>query len=317
VPAVFDIALNARFRGVVRRRGMVWAGSAGWGEFSPFEDYRPDECVAWWRAAEEAAELGFPPAARRTVPVNAIVPAVGPGRAAAIVAASGGCGTVKVKVAEPGQTAAEEIDRVAAVRDALGAAGQIRIDANGAWDVETAVGRIARLDKAAGGLEYAEQPCALVGELAAVRRRVNVLIAADESIRRAADPLEVKRLAAADLVVLKVQPLGGVRACLALAAELDLPAVVSSAVETSVGLAMGVALAAALPRLDFACGLGTGQLLAGDLVADRLVARDAALPVRSVSPDPALLAEHAAGPVVDRRWRRLLSQVKRLADAEP
>ncbi|MDR2564690.1 MAG: o-succinylbenzoate synthase [Bifidobacteriaceae bacterium] len=313
MPAVFDIPLTTRFRGITRRRGMVWEGPAGWAEFSPFEDYPPIECLPWWRAAQEAAELGFPPPVRRSVPVNAIIPAVGPRRAAQIVAASGGCDTVKVKVAEPGQTAAQEADRVKAVRDALGPGGRIRIDANGAWDVETAVSRIAELNKAAGGLEYAEQPCATVPELAQVRKRAAVPVAADESIRRAADPFQVKRRQAADVVVLKVQPLGGVRACLALAEELDLPVVVSSAVETSVGLAMGVALAAALPRLDFACGLGTGQLLAADLVQDRLLASDAVLLVRQPLPDPALLAAHAAGPADQRRWRDRLDQVRRLA----
>ncbi|MDR2374311.1 MAG: o-succinylbenzoate synthase [Bifidobacteriaceae bacterium] len=313
--AVFDIPLTNRFRGVGRRRGVVCEGAAGWGEFSPFEDYPPAECVPWWRAAREAAEVAFPPPRRLTVPVNAIIPAVGPQAAARLAAASGGCVTAKVKVAEPGQGAAEEIDRVAAVRDALGPAGKIRIDANGAWDPDTAVERIAALDRAARGLEYAEQPCPSVAELAQVRRRVQVPIAADESIRRAADPFEVKRQQAADLVVLKVQPLGGVRACLRLAQALDLPVVVSSAVETSVGLAMGVALAAALPRLDFACGLGTGQLLAGDVTPQRLLVSDAVLPVRRVVPDPAWLAAHRATAAVERRWRERLDQVRRLAEA--
>ncbi|MDR1635017.1 MAG: o-succinylbenzoate synthase [Bifidobacteriaceae bacterium] len=316
MPTVFDIALTTRFRGVTRRRGMVWRGRTAWAEFSPFEDYSPEECVPWWRAAREAADQGFPPPLRQTVPVNAIVPAVGPEQAASLIAAAGGCRVAKVKVAEPGQTAAQEIDRVAAVRDALGEGGKIRIDANGAWDPDTAASRIAQLDKAAGGLEYVEQPCATVAELARVRRRAQVPIAADESIRRAADPFLVKQHQAADLVVLKAQPLGGVRACLELAERLELPVVVSSAVETSVGLTMGVALAAALPRLDFACGLGTGQLLSADLVLDRLLASDAVLPVRPAIPDPALLAAHSADPAERRRWLERLDMVRRLADAQ-
>jgi O-succinylbenzoate synthase len=230
------------------------------------------------------------------------------------VAQSGGCQTVKVKVAALGQTEAQEVDRLKAVRDSLGPAGKIRIDANGAWDRETALERLLALDKAAQGLEYAEQPCRTVRDLAWVRQRSDVLIAADESIRRARDPLRVKRLEAADLAVLKVQPLGGIRACLRLAEELELPVVVSSAVETSVGLAMGVALAAALPRLDFACGLGTGRLLSGDLVRDRLLVDSAVLPVRPVEADPALADRYAANPAVDRRWRERLEQVKRSAD---
>jgi O-succinylbenzoate synthase len=294
---------------------MVWSGAAGWAEFSPFEDYRPTDCVPWWRAAQEAAEQGFPAPRRTEVEVNAIIPAVGPVAAAKLLAGAGGARTVKVKVAEPGQTEAQETARLAAVRAALGPRGKIRIDANGAWDAETAIARIKRLARAADGLEYVEQPCRTVQELALVRRRSEVPVAADESIRRARDPFEVKRLEAADLVVLKVQPLGGVRACLRLAERLELPVVVSSAVETSVGLAMGLALAAALPRLDFACGLGTGQLLSGDLVRERLLVSDAVLPVRAVSPDPALLAEHAAAPALERRWRERLDQVRRLAEA--
>ena len=154
----------------------------------------------------------------------------------------------KVKVAEPGQSPAEDEARVEAVRDALGPSGRIRVDANGGWDVDAAVAAIGRLDRAAGGLEYVEQPCASVEDLAAVRRAVGVPIAADESIRRAADPYRVRDLEAADVAVLKVQPLGGVRACLRIAEDIGLPVVVSSALETSVGIAAGVALAAALPE---------------------------------------------------------------------
>jgi O-succinylbenzoate synthase len=312
---VFDIPLATRFRGIRRRRGLVWRGEAGWGEFSPFEDYAPADCVPWLRAAREAADQGFPPPVRSTVPVNATVPAVGPVEAAALVEAAGGVRTVKVKVAEPGQTADQEADRLAAVREALGPGGLIRIDANGAWDQDTAVERIKRLDRAAGGLEYVEQPCAATDDLAAVRRRVATPIAADESIRLAADPLEVVRLEAADIAVLKVQPLGGVRACLNLAAELGLPAVVSSAVETSIGLSLGVALAAALPRLDHACGLGTAQLLAGDLAVPGCRVQDGGLAVGRVSPDPQALARWAPSQATRTRWLERLGQVAALADA--
>ena len=176
--------------------------------------------------------------------------------------ASNGCRTAKVKVAEPGQSESDDLARLEAVRDALGAGGHVRIDVNGLWDVDTAVTRLPRYDRAAGGLEYVEQPCATVEELAAVRRRTTVPIAADESIRRAEDPMRVVALEAADIAVLKVQPLGGVRACLRIAEQIGLPVVVSSALESSVGIAAGVALAAALPELPYACGLATVQLLA-------------------------------------------------------
>ena len=186
----------------------------------------------------------------------------------------GGCATAKVKVAEPGQSLAEDQARVEAVRDALGPSGRVRVDANGAWSVDDAVTAIGLLDRAAGGLEYVEQPCATVEELAAVRRAVDVPIAADESIRRASDPYLVRDLEAADIAVLKVQPLGGVRACLRIAEEIGLPVVVSSALETSVGIAAGLALAGALPSLPYACGLATVQLLTADVVAEPLLPVD-------------------------------------------
>ena len=174
------------------------------------------------------------------------MPAVDAARAHAIVRASG-CRTAKVKVAEPGQSPTDDLHRVEAVRHALGPDGHVRIDANAAWDTDTAVRRIRDLDSAAAGLEYVEQPCATLEELAAVRRRIDVPIAADESIRRADDPLAVRLAGAADIAVLKVAPLGGVRAALEVAERCGLPVVVSSALETSVGIAAGVALAAALP----------------------------------------------------------------------
>ncbi|MDR1394421.1 MAG: o-succinylbenzoate synthase [Bifidobacteriaceae bacterium] len=310
---VFDIPMTHRFRGTERRRGVVFQGDAGWAEFSPFGDYPADEAVAWWRAAEEAAEEGFPAPHRAAIPVNATVPAVPASTVEELAASWCGATTVKVKVAEPGQSSADEADRVAAVRAVLGPTGRIRIDANGAWDVDTAVDRIVLLARAAAGLEYVEQPCATAAELAQVRRQAVVPIAADESIRRALDPLEVKRLEAADLVVLKVQPLGGVRACLRLAEELDLPVVVSSAVETSIGLAMGLALAAALPRLDYACGLGTRSLLGGDLVRHGLWPSGGMLELRRVAPDAALLRQWQASPEVSQAWQRRLDQVRRLA----
>ncbi|MDX5398818.1 MAG: o-succinylbenzoate synthase, partial [Actinomycetes bacterium] len=203
--------LRARFRSLDERDGLLLRGPAGWAEFSPFWEYDDEVAVPWLRAALEAATLGFPAPLRDHVTVNVTVPAVGPERAAELVRASQGCTTAKVKVAEPGQGLEDEVDRLAAVRAALGPDGHIRIDSNGAWTAAEAISVLPVLDRAAGGLQYAEQPCRTVAELAEVRRRVAVPIAADESIRRAADPFAVKRAGAADVVVLKVQPLGGVR----------------------------------------------------------------------------------------------------------
>ena len=302
---VYRVPLRTRFRGIDVRDGVLLRGPAGWGEFSPFWDYDLDESRRWWAAAHEAAVLGWPAPLRESVPVNVTVPAVGPERAHAIVTASG-CRTAKVKVAEPGQDGGEDEARVEAVRDALGPDGAIRVDANTAWDVETAVRRITALDRV--GLEYVEQPCATVEELAALRRRVDVRIAADEVVRRAADPRRVDLRGAADVVVLKVQPLGGVRAALEVAEAHGLPCVVSSALESSVGIAAGVALAAALPELPFACGLATVALFTDDVSSAPLLPVDGALPVRAVTPDR--LGDTAADEDTTQRWLARLAAVR-------
>ena len=244
--------------------------------------------------------------------MNVTVPAVPAEEAVAVVLASNGCRTAKVKVAEPGQSETDDLARLEAVRSALGPAGRIRIDVNGLWDVETALARLPRYDRAAGGLEYVEQPCATVEELALVRRRSDVLVAADESIRRAEDPYRVVALEAADVAVLKVQPLGGVRACLEIAERIGLPVVVSSALESSIGIAAGVALAAALPEQPYAAGLATVQLLARDLVDDSLLPIDGALRVRRPVPSPALLAAAEADPETQARWSGRIAAVQAL-----
>jgi len=276
----FAIPMRTKFRGITVREGALIEGPAGWGEFSPFAEYGPRESARWLASALESACQGWPEPVRDRIPVNVTVPAVGPERAAEIVRASG-CRTAKVKVAERGQPESADIDRVAAVREAIGPDGKIRVDANGGWSVETARRMLGQFGEF--GLEYAEQPCATLGELAELRRYVDIPVAADESVRRAEDPLRVKAAGAADIVVLKVQPLGGVRAALQVAEACGLPVVVSSAVDTSVGLAAGVALAAALPELPYACGLATMSLLAGDVTADPLVETGGVLPVRRPS----------------------------------
>ena len=310
LPHVYAIELRTRFRGITVREGLLLHGPGGWGEFSPFWGYDAAESAAWLRAAREAADLGWPPGVRTEIPVNVTVPAVDAATAHGIVTGSGGCRTAKVKVAQAGQDVGAEIERLEAVRDALGPGGAIRIDANGGWDVDTAVDRLRVLDRAAGGLEYVEQPVATVADLAAVRRATHVLIAADESIRRAADPMAVVRAGAADIVVLKVQPLGGVRACLDLAERVGLPVVVSSALETSVGLAAGIALAAALPDLPYACGLATVQLFTSDVVAEPLLPVGGSIPVRRPVPDAAWLVATAASPQVRARWLERLAAVE-------
>ncbi|MEL4504960.1 o-succinylbenzoate synthase [Luteococcus sp. H138] len=293
---VYQIPLRTRFRGITTREGVVFAGEAGWGEFSPFLDYDVDEIRPWLAAAREAADHGFPAPVRDAIPVNCTVPAVDAEQAHRIARESG-CATAKVKVAEPGQSLADDLARVEAVRDALGPDGKIRIDANGGWDVETALTNLRQLGRF--DLEYAEQPVLPTEDLARLRktlarRGIAIPIAADESIRRSGDPERVKQLEAADIAVLKVQPLGGVRRCLQLADDLGLPVVVSSALETSIGIRMGIALAAALPDLPYACGLNTLRMFTDDLTAEALIAVDGKLPVTDVTVDPARMAACSA-----------------------
>jgi O-succinylbenzoate synthase len=310
----FAIPMRSRFRGITVREGALIEGPAGWGEFSPFAEYGPAESARWLAAALEAATTGWPEPARDRVPVNVTVPAVGPERAHAIVAGSG-CATAKVKVADaadggPAGSLAADIARVAAVRDALGPAGRIRVDANGAWDVQAAERALRELGRF--GLEYAEQPCPDLDSLAELRKRVDVPLAADESIRRAADPLAVRAAGAADIVVLKAQPLGGVRAALRVAEACGLPVVVSSAIESSAGLAAGVALAAALPELPYACGLATMSLLTGDVTGEPLTPEAGALPVRRPAVDPGRLAAWETDP---EPWRARAVAAARFLDA--
>ncbi|MBE1471773.1 O-succinylbenzoate synthase [Kibdelosporangium phytohabitans] len=280
---VYSIPMRTRFRGITVREGVLVEGPLGWGEFCPFPEYDDAEAASWLATAVEQCTVGWPEPVRDRIAVNCTVPAVDPVKAHAVVAGSG-CRTAKIKVADHPGSLAGDVARVEAVRDALGPAGKIRVDANAGWDVDTAVTHIRALDKAAGGLEYVEQPCPGIEELASVRRRVNVPIAADESIRRAEDPLAVAVAGAADIAVIKCTPLGGVRRALRVAEAAGLPCVVSSALETSVGLAAQVALAAALPSLDHACGLGTLSLLTGDVVDDSLVPVDGFIDVRAPGP---------------------------------
>ncbi len=308
---VFAIPLVQRFRGITVREGVLLHGPCGWAEFAPFKDYDDAECVPWLRAAIDSATNRWPGRLRERVEVNTTVPVVSPVRAAELVLAAG-CRTAKIKVADPRATLAVDADRVAAVRAALGPTGRIRVDANAAWTVAEAVAAIKVLDAAAGGLEYVEQPCRSLDELAQVRRQVGTPIAADESIRRADDPARVALAGAADIAVLKVAPLGGVWAALRIATAVGLPVVVSSAVDSSVGLAAGLALAAALPELPYACGLGTVSLLSADVVAVGLTPVDGFIAVPAGAPEPDRYDRVAADRATTGYWLDRLHRVAAL-----
>lgn len=284
------IPMRHRFRRVDHREAVLIKGQAGWGEFSPFPDYPPHVTTRWLASALEAACSSLPPPGRTSIPVNVTVPAVAPEVAVRLVLESG-AGTAKVKVGEPGQTLEEEEARLAAVREAMGPKGKIRIDVNAAWDLETAVERLAAYSRF--DLEYVEQPVRRLEEMVELKQRTDVPLAADELVRLRPDPLEVAEMGAADILVVKVQPLGGVARTLDIAARAGIPVVVSSALETSVGIYSGLLVASLLPQLPYACGLGTVALIEGDPTRSPLVSMNGELEIRRPEPDPELL----------ERWR--------------
>jgi O-succinylbenzoate synthase len=304
VPSITDILstarvvalpLRQRFRGILTREVMIFEGPQGWTEFSPFLEYDDAESSAWLAAAIDFGWNPAPAIIRSRIRVNATLPAVTPEAVAEILSRFPGCRTVKIKVAEPGQVLADDVARVAAAREILGAEGRIRVDANAGWNVDEAEHAIHAFSPY--DLEYVEQPCATVDELADIRKRVKYMgvpIAADESVRKATDPLAVARAKAADLLVIKAQPLGGIRGALKIVEEAGLPVVISSALETSIGISMGAYLAAAIDTLDYDCGLATVSLFESDITDDRLVASGGAIDVRRVTPGSALIEQHAA-----------------------
>lgn len=280
------VAMRQEVGGISRRDALLISGEQGWGEYSPLPGYPndPELCMA---AAREAATRPWPAARRQIVPVNELIAGVDPDQAAvlALAAAARGAQCVKVKVG-----VGDDLGRLAAVRDGLGWRIALRVDANGKWDLEQAETMIAKMTRY--HLELVEQPVASLQDLARLRRRVSVPLAADEAIRSLSDALELAERKAADVVVLKTQPLGGVWAALQLAEAAGVPAIVTSMYETSIGLAAGLALAACLPELPYACGLGTASLLAVDVVAAPLLAEHGWLELRRPQPDEALLERY-------------------------
>jgi O-succinylbenzoate synthase len=294
---VVSLPMRVRFRGITVREVALIEGPAGWGEFGAFVEYAPPEAAHWLASAIEAAYTTPPTVRRDRIPINATVPAVAADQVPEVLDRFRGARTAKVKVAEPGQSLTDDVARVNAVRALV---PTVRVDANGGWSVDEAAAAATALT-ADGPLEYIEQPCATVPELAELRRRVEVPIAADESIRKADDPLRVVREHAADIAVLKVAPLGGITRMLEIADQIDIPIVVSSALDSAVGIGRGLLAAAALPELPYACGLGTGGLFVDD-VAEPTVPVDGYLPVAPVTPDPARLSALAAAPDRRRWW---------------
>jgi O-succinylbenzoate synthase len=312
---VVALPMRVRFRGITTREAVVLRGPAGWTEFSPFVEYDDAEAAAWLRATVDFGWTDHEPAAD-SVPVNATVPAIAADDVADLLARYPGCTTAKVKVAEPGTTVDDDVARVAAVRRVMGPEAAVRVDANGLWSVEQATAALERL--APFDLQYAEQPCATVPELAELRSRIaglGVRVAADESVRKASDPLAVARAGAADVLVVKAQPLGGITAARAVIADAGLPCVVSSALDTSVGLGMGAFLAAAAMTPGYAAGLGTAAMFAGDVTTDPLLPVGGRVPVRRVDVAAAQVERYAASPERTVWWRARVARVHALLAA--
>ncbi|MBT1585502.1 o-succinylbenzoate synthase [Curtobacterium flaccumfaciens] len=312
---VVALPMRVRFRGITTREAVVLRGPAGWTEFSPFVEYDDAEAAAWMRATVDFGWTDHEPAAD-SVPVNATVPAIDADAVADLLARYPGCTAAKVKVAEPGTTVDDDVARVAAVRRVMGPEAAVRVDANGLWSVDQATAALERL--APFDLQYAEQPCATVPELAELRSRVaglGIRVAADESVRKANDPLAVARAGAADVLVVKAQPLGGISAARAVIADAGLPCVVSSALDTSVGLGMGAFLAAAAMTPGYAAGLGTAAMFAGDVTADPLLPVGGRVPVRRVDVAPDLVERSAASPERTAWWRARVARVHALLAA--
>lgn len=302
---VVALPMRVKFRGVTTREALLIEGPAGWGEFSPFLEYGPEESAAWLRCGLEMAYQGPPAPLRDRIEVNATIPAVPAGQVAEVLARFPGARAVKVKVAEKGQTLADDVARVEAVR-ALNPQAIIRVDANRGWTVPEALEAAKKL----APLDYMEQPCASVDELAElrqllVRNGLFVRVAADESIRRAQDPYEVARRHAADVAVVKAAPLGGPSRVLELASFMrarGLDITVASALDTGVGMNAGLAAVAALPRhaddehIDVppaAAGLATQSLFVEDVTCPRLLV-DGHLTVEMLDPEPDRLDALAA-----------------------
>lgn len=290
---VVALPMAVKFRGITTREALLIDGPAGWGEFSPFVEYAAPEAAMWLRAGIEAAFEGLPEA-HGTVEVNGTVPAVAPEEVEAVLARFPGVRTFKVKVAEKGQSLDDDIARVNTLRQ-LQPEARIRVDANGGWNVQEAVAAEAALT-VDGPLEYLEQPCATVQELAEVRARVATPVAADESIRRAEDPYQVVKLKAAQIGVVKQAPVGGVRNVLKLAAELGLELTVASALDTAVGIDAG--LVAAKLTGSRAAGLATQRLFLEDVAPERSLI-DGSFTLTRTTPDADRL--HALRASAERR----------------
>jgi O-succinylbenzoate synthase len=303
--------MKTKFRGLQIRETALIQGSAGWGEFAPFIEYGARESLPWLESAIEAATTNFPSGMRNSIPVNATIPASDDeGEIEKILSWYPGVDTVKIKV---GTGIREDLVRIARVRKYLPNA-KIRVDVNGSWSVDDAVFNIRTIygEVAGTSLEYVEQPVATLEELKELKERliIDVKIAGDEVLRKAIDPFEIDLEGAIDVLMLKVSPLGGIDRSLKLAAHHKLPVVVSSALESVVGISHGLRLASALPNLEYACGLATSALFEADLGS--IPISNGAMSVEAPEIDDERFQRFAASADRLEWWRNRISEVWKL-----
>jgi O-succinylbenzoate synthase len=279
---VVALPLRNKFRGVTTREVALFKGEFGWGEFSPFLEYSPEESVTWLKSAIESATTPPPVSLRKSIPVNATMPAIDSREdIARILSRFQGCSTVKIKV---GSDISADIARIKAVKE-IWPEAKIRIDVNGSWSVNQALSNISKIQDLVGALEYVEQPVGSVEELRELKTALNgeVLITGDEVLRKSKNPFTVDLSDAIDILMVKASPLGGIQNALKLVDHHKLPVVVSSALESAIGISSGLKLAAALPELNFDCGLATGSLMSADLGSHEI--KDGEILVKDIEPN--------------------------------
>jgi O-succinylbenzoate synthase len=311
---IVALPLRAKFRGLEEREVLLFEGPNGWAEWAPFVEYTDEEAAVWLAAAIDFAYGELPQLHRDRIAVNATLPAVAPDSVERVLSNFGEFSTVKIKVAETGHTITDDIARIQKVRE-LYPDTKIRLDANGGFQITQSIDLVNQLKHLGIDIEYFEQPVASIAEMAELRlqlSRIGVKIAADESVRKVSDPLAVAQANAADILVLKAAPLGGIGRALAIAAEAELPVVISSALDSSVGLSMGAYLAAAIPDLEFDCGLATSALLAGDVTREPLRAENGFIQVRRIDVDKSKLEIFAAQDHRHDWWLERLERVYKL-----
>jgi O-succinylbenzoate synthase len=303
---VVALPTKTNFRGISVREVALFKGEYGWGEFSPFLEYSEAECAPWLECAIEAATKPRPELFRQSINVNGTLPALNdPDELEGIVDSFPGVTTFKVKV---GGNLSEDIARLAKVR-ALRPEVKLRIDVNGNWSVAEATTNLGAIYEKIGPLEYVEQPCATIEELRELKEKlqINIPIAGDEVLRKARDPFAIDFKGAVDILMLKVQPLGGIERAHKLAEHHKLPVVVSSALESAVGINYGLILAASFPEMNLDCGLGTGSLLATNIAELPII--DGQIHIREFEPE---FSGHEVAPERFEWWKNRVMKTAEL-----